>query len=166
MPVGSGRKAGFMALSNWLRAVLNRLSTVLKRRPADAGMTGSPQYSLLARFIFQGGHYRKKAPATPKPGAFLPKPPTLEISALWRDTLPEREIWTIGDLLGKARSQQPPARADFDVAAVSEAKLTIEPDPKPHPLHVNLSGWPIDKDEQKSIALLLCARSTLIVRDE
>ncbi len=160
MPVGSERKAGFMGLSNWLRAVLNKLCEGLRRRPADREVSRSPQYSLLARFIFQGGHYRKKAPATPKPGAF----PTLEISALWRHTLPEHEIWTIGDLLGKPRSQQPLARADFDAATVSEAKLTIEPDPKPHPLHVNLCGWPIDKDEQKSIALLLCARSTLILR--
>ena len=104
------------------------------------------------------------APAKPKPGAFLPKPPTLKISALWRDELPEPEIWKIGDLLGITRTKQPLARADFDAADVSEAKLAIEPDPKPHPRHVNLSGWPIDKDEQKSIALLLCARSTLIVR--
>jgi len=118
----------------------------------------------LARFIFQEGHCRKKVPAKPKPGAFLPKPATLKISALWRDRLPEQEIWKIGDQLGETRSKQPLARADFDAAAVSEAKLAIEPDPKPHPLHVNLCGWPIDKDEQKSIALLLCARSTLIVR--
>ncbi len=153
-----------MGLSNWLRVVLNRLSTVLKRRPADAGMTGSPQYSLLARFIFQSGHYRKIAPAKPKPNAFLPDPSKLKSSAIWRDTLPEQEIWEVGDSLGAARSKQPLARADFDVAAVSEAKLAIEPDPKPHPLHVNLCGWPIGKDEQKAISLLLCARSTLIVR--
>src|SRR5260370_42703711 len=164
MPVGSERKAGFMGLSNWLRAVLNKLCEGLRRRPADREVSSSPQYSLLARFIFQDAHYRKKAPATPKPGAFLPKPPTLKISALWRDTLPEQEIWKIGDSLGGARGKQPLARADFDVAAVSEAKLAIEPDPKPHPLHVNLCGWPIGKDEQKAIALLLCARSTLIVR--
>jgi hypothetical protein len=105
------------------------------------------------------------APAKPKPGAFLPKPPTLKISALWRDELPEQEIWKIGDLLGTTRGKQPLARADFDVAAVAEAKLAIEPDPEPHPLHVNLCGWPIDKDEQKSIALLLCARSILLLRE-
>ena len=140
------------------------MSTVLKRRTADAGMTGSPQYSLLARFIFQSGHYRKIAPAKPKPNAFLPDPSKLKSSAIWRDTLPEQEIWEIGDSLGAARSEQPLARADFDVAAVSEAKLAIELDPAPHPLHVNLCGWPIGKDEQKAIALLLCARSTLIVR--
>jgi hypothetical protein len=118
----------------------------------------------LARFIFQKSQF-SKLQAKPKQGAFLPHPSTLKTSALWRDKLSEEEIWKIGDLLGKERSKQPLARADFDVAAVSEAKLTIEPDPKPHPLHVNLCGWPNEKDEQKSVALLLCARSILLLRE-
>jgi hypothetical protein len=125
-------------------------------RPGDAGKAGIPQNSLLARFIFQSGNYRKLAPAKPKPNAFLPDPSKLKCSAIWRDTLPEQEIWQIGDSLGAVRSKPPLARADFNVAAVSEAKLAIEPDPEPHPLHINLCGWPIGKDEQKAIALLLC----------
>jgi hypothetical protein len=133
----------------------------LKRRLGKTGSVSSYQYSLLARFIFQGSQFSK---AKPKQNAFLPHPSTPKISALWRDKLSEQEIWTIGDLLGRARSAQPKARADFDIAAVLEAKLTIEPDPKPHVRHVNLCGWPTGKDEQKSIALLLCARSTLKVR--
>lgn len=141
------------------------MSGVLRRQSAEAESVIRYQYFLLARFIFQEGHCRKKAPARPKPGAFLPKPSILKISALWRDKLSEQEIWKIGDLLGTTRSKQPVARADFDVTAVSEAKLVIESDPKPHPLHVNLCGWPDDKDEQKSIALLLCARSILLLRE-
>src|SRR5258708_110575 len=158
MPVGSGRKAGFMGLSNWLRGVLNKLSAVSRRRHPDREMSGSPEYSLLARFIFQRSHFSKSS-AKPKAGAFLPAPS--KTSALWRDGLPEMDIWNIGDFLGKARGKQPVARADFDSKAVSEAKLEIEPDPKPHPRHVNLSKWPTDKDAQKSTALVLCARSTL-----
>lgn len=165
MPVGSGRKAESMGLNSWLRAALNKLSGVLRKRPAEPKLNNCSQRSLLARFIFQEGHYRKQTPAKPKPGAFLPSSSVLKISALWRDELPDPEIWKIGDLLGKARSKQPKARADFDLAAVSEAKLTIEPDPKPHPLHVNLCGWPNAKDEQKSIAILLCKRSVLILRN-
>jgi len=127
-------------------------------------MTGSPQYSLLARFIFQKSQF-SRTPAKPKQGAFLPHPSTLRISALWRDGLSEQNIWNIGDSLGAARSKQPLARADFDAATVSEAKLTIEPDPLPQiPQHLNLCGWPSEKDKQKAIALELCARSTLIVR--
>jgi hypothetical protein len=70
----------------------------------------------------------------------------------------------IGDLLGAKRGRPPLARADFDLAAVREAKLTAAPDPEPHPRHVNLAGWPIKKDEQKAVAILLCVRSTLIMR--
>jgi hypothetical protein len=140
------------------------LSGVLRRRSAELESVSHYQYSLLARFIFQESHCRK-APAQAKANAFLPKAATLKISALWRDSLSEEEIWKIGDLLGAARNKQPLARADFDVATVSEAKLTIELDPEPHPLHVNLCGWPNGKDEQKSIALLLCARSILLLRE-
>src|SRR4051794_15780210 len=126
MPVGLGRKTEFMGLSNWLKAALNKLCEVLRRRPAEAESNSKPQgsYSLLARFIFQDSHCRKQAPAKPKPGAFLPKPSTLKISALWRDALTEPEIWNIGDVLGEARNKQPLARADFDRSAVSEAKLS------------------------------------------
>jgi hypothetical protein len=152
-----------MGLKNWPRIVLRKLSEVFKGQPADEKLSGNSQYSLLARFIFQSGHF-SKFPAKPKQNAFLPHPSTRKISALWIDSLSEREIWDIGDLLGLERSKQPLAHADFGVAAVSEAKLTIEADSTPHPRHVNLGGWPIGKDEQKLIALLLCARSILKIR--
>lgn len=71
----------------------------------------------------------------------------------------------MGDLVGVPRNKMPLARADFNLSAVTEAKLEAEPDPLPNnPRHVNLCGWPSEKDEQKSIALLLCARSTLRLR--
>ena len=135
----------------------------MRRRFGDAETAQGNKYSLLARFIFQDSHFRK-APAQAKPNAFLPSPSTLKTSAVWRDTIPDQKIWDIGDLLGKPRLKKPLARADFDVAAVSEAKLTIESDPTPHPRHVNLCGWPTAKDEQKNVALLLCSRAILIIR--
>ena len=141
------------------------MSGVLTGRFAEKGSANRSQYFLLARFIFQAGHCRKEAPAKAKPGAFLPKSSTLKISALWRDELPEQEIWNIGDRLGSARGRQPIARADFDMAVVSEARLSVEPDPEPHPRHVNLCGWPAEKDEQKAVALFLCARSVLLMRE-
>lgn len=136
----------------------------LRKRLADPETAPGNQYSLLARFIFQDGHFRKKPPAKPKPNAFLPNPSTLKTSAIWRDALPDQDIWDIGDLLGRPRSKPPLARADFDIVTVSEAKLTIESDPIPHARHINLCGWPTEKDEQKNVALLLCARSILIIR--
>lgn len=144
-----------------MKAVLKRLSAVLRRPLSDIGLGSRHQHSLLARFIFQKGHFSR---TRAKANAFLPKPPALEISAICRDGLLEREIWPIGDLLGQTGNRRPLARADFDAEAVSEAGLTIEPDPQPHPRHVNLCGWPTEKDEQKEVALHLCARATLQMR--
>jgi len=101
-----------------------------------------------------------------KPGAFLPESSTLETSALWKDGLLEHEIWQIGLPVGEGRGKPPLARADFDRGTVSKAKLRLEFDPMPHnSRHVNICGWPTAKDEQKSIALLLCKRATLLLRE-
>jgi hypothetical protein len=98
-----------------------------------------------------------------KPGAFLPSA-SRKTSAAAIDGLSADEIWKIGDVLaskGKPPRSGPRARADFDAEALVEAKLTIEGDPSPHPRHINLCGWPANKDEQKAIAMLLCNRSIL-----
>jgi hypothetical protein len=77
----------------------------------------------------------------------------------------EDEIWAIGTLVGKGRGKPPKTRADFDAGAVVEAKLTIEHDPVDGiPDHVNLCGWPKEKDERMSIAQLLCVRARLVLR--
>ena len=155
-----------MGLNNWLRTALSRLSGLLRRRPAEPDSISPGRYSSLARFIFQRNHYTKTLPLKPKPNAFLPHPSTLKTSAMWRDSLSDQEIWGIGDLVGNPRNKAPLARADFDLSAVTEAQLVVEPDPQPNnPRHINLCAWPTEKDEQKSIALLLCARSTLRLRN-
>lgn len=71
----------------------------------------------------------------------------------------------IGDLLGAKRKAKPIARASFSAEILPEAKLTVEPDPTPHPRHVNISGWPTEKDAQKAVALFLCNRASLQVRE-
>lgn len=76
----------------------------------------------------------------------------------------EAEIWKIGGVIGRERAKPPKARADFAALAVVEAGLTIEHAPAPGiPDHVNLCGWPAEKDEQKSIAQILAARSKLFL---
>lgn len=120
-------------------------------------------YHSLSRYIFQSGHFNRQSA---KQGAFLPQPSKLKISAVWIDQLLGREIWEIGDLL--ASQSEPPrrpiARADFDAAVLSEANLTLDDDKAAHPRHVNICGWPPEKDAQKAVALLLCNRSTLNIR--
>jgi hypothetical protein len=94
------------------------------------------------------------------------------MSASGIDGVPEEQIWQIGDEAGRSRSKSALARADFKPEAVSGiqadgAKLTIEPDPQPHDLkHVNLCGWPADKDLRLSIAQELSVKSMLRLRPE
>lgn len=86
---------------------------------------------------------------------------------MWIDQLSVTEVWDIGDLLATqstAPRKPPIARANFDTADLQETDLTIEDDKKPHPRHVNLCGWPPEKDAQKAVALILCSRATLNVR--
>lgn len=123
---------------------------------------GSSCYSVLTRFIFDKKHITKNPPK-PKPGAFLPGP-DLKTSAIGKDGLTEQQIWAIGLLVGEGREKSPKARADFGAEAVSSLKLTIEPDPlEGIPSHINLGGWPSEKDEQKSVAQELCVRAQLIL---
>jgi len=87
------------------------------------------------------------------------------MSAIWIDDLPDSDIWQIGDdVAGKPRGRAAVARADFQSRAVIELELTIHPDPDPHPRHVDIRGWPIEKDERKAVALEFCAHSLLRVR--
>jgi hypothetical protein len=153
-----------MGLSNWLRAVLKKSFEALRGWLADkqsGDCRTASQFSYLTRFIFDRNHF-SRAKLVPKPGAFLPESSTLKTSASWKDDLSEYEIWKIGLAVGEGRGKPPRARADFDLGAISEVKLSLESDPMPdNSRHVNICGWPTAKDEQKSIAMLLSKRATL-----
>lgn len=108
----------------------------------------SPQH--LARYIYQSGHF-SPANRRVKPNAFLPDPRQLKISSAITDSLDEPGIGAVGDVLGGLRRVPtlPIARADFESAALRTVKLEIEKDPLPHPRHVNLCGWPVEKMPKK-----------------
>ena len=83
---------------------------------------------------------------------------------LYIDDLQEGEIWSVGDDVGRARGRNVVARADIKDSAVKLAGLSIDLTPGVHRNHVDACGWPIEKDEQKSIAVELCM-ATLQVRN-
>jgi hypothetical protein len=121
----------------------------------------SAQYEYLSRFIFYRSHFSH---GKPKPSAFTPTQ-NLKTSAFWIDELPDKVIWQIGDdVAGAGRKLPALARGDFKSSDVAEVGLGIEPDTTPHPRHVDICGWPSEKDEQKEIALELCARALLHIR--
>ena len=126
-------------------------------------MPGPVVYDTLSRFIFDKRHF-SSSKRVAKRTAF--NDPSLRLSVFWIDDLQEQEIWHIGDTVaGGPRERRTLARADFNKLCAHELKLTIEPDPKPHPRHAELCGWPKEKDERMAITLELCNRSQLRLRD-
>lgn len=121
-------------------------------------------YEKLTRFIFDKRHFSRAKNIT-KPSAFLANDVELRCSAIWIDGLHEIEVWRIGDdFVGQARKKVAVARADFNASVVAELTLAIHPDPKPHPRHVEICGWPNEKDKRLSIAQGLCAKAALKIR--
>ena len=80
------------------------------------------------------------------------------------DELREPEVWALGDFAGENRGKPAAARADVEHEAIADLKVEFARTPHEHPRHVNVGGWPAEKDEQKALAVEFCARSTLSVR--
>ena len=130
----------------------------------DAVLMAAGLPAQLTRFIFSQRHYsiqKRRA----KPSAFLP-PPDLQTSAFGTDGLDEQGIWWIADNVVAKESQReaPAARADISSSAVLDAQLTVVPDHASHSRHVNICGWPTEKEKQLAVALDLCAAATLRIR--
>jgi hypothetical protein len=153
-----------MGLSSFLKFVRQKFSAVLQKQPAkrDALAGSSEQYTTLSRFIFRSSDFHRRT-NKPRPSAFLP-PPDLRTSAFWIDRLSDLEVWWIGDNVAAGSRGPAPARADIKSRSVFEASLKIEPDTTLHPRHVDICGWPPEKDKRISIALDLCALALLRLR--
>ena len=111
---------------------------------------------LLARFITSRNWFRPSN-QTVKQDAFIPHPyPDLSVTR--HKSLPEKEIWKIGQEIADARPATLYGRADVSVEEVRKQKLTVEPRPVPENLnHACILGWPRDKPAQKILALELAA---------
>lgn len=88
------------------------------------------------------------------------------MSAFWIEGLVAEEIWPLGDFAGQPRGKAALAFAEFTRKDVAEVGLFTEDDPEPHPRHLNVCGWPSEKDAAKSLALELCVRAILRLRGQ
>ena len=117
----------------------------------------------LSRFIFDRKHFSSLNKRV-KPAAF--NDPNLRVSSFWIDILTDHQIWHIGDTVaGGPRKKPTIARADFRKSDVLDLKLSIEADPKPHARHVEVCSWPTEKDARILLAIELCVRSQLLIRE-
>jgi hypothetical protein len=158
------RRAKYMGLSNCLKRARQRLFGALRKLlPKSTKVaTAHGEYNRLSRFIFDKKHF-SVLERLPKPAAFID--PTLRMSAMGIDDLRDPDIWSLGDMVGAPRRKPALARADFGKSDVQTLQLTVEPDPSFHPRHVEICGWPSEKDERIALALELCVKSLLFLRE-
>lgn len=89
-------------------------------------------------------------------------PSNLKLSVYRSLELSEDAIWELGNRnVAIPRHKPLVGRADLLASDVTDAdrELTIEPDITPHPLHANISGWPMQKDKRKLIAIKLASKA-------
>lgn len=81
------------------------------------------------------------------------------------DGLMEVEVWSIADcFVGDIKGRKVIGRAEFYERALAPLGLRAESDPHPHPLHMNVLGWPTEKDARISLALELAEQSKYVSR--
>jgi hypothetical protein len=149
-----------MGLSSFLTYFRQKLFKVYRKLSSKSTPPGTT-YHRASRFIFSGRHF---SGSRVKPEAFTP-PKSFKLSCFWIDDLAEDVIWRIGDdIAGRPRGKQALASADLARNDIFEVGLFTEDDPNPHPRHMNVCGWPTDKDEIKSLVLDLCSRAILRIR--
>lgn len=79
-------------------------------------------------------------------------------------SLQEKKVWSIGDWwVAPTRGRDILARGDVVAAELVPFALTLAPD-EPPPRHVNLGGWPVQKEARKSVAQRLAERFALVPR--
>ena len=96
-----------------------------------------------------------------KYSAFIP-PQSLKLSVYRISGIQNQEIWNMGnEYVAKPQSKTVLGRADIlasEVLNLGEG-LSLEPDPKPHPRHANITGWAVDKSKQKLVAIKLADKA-------
>jgi hypothetical protein len=116
---------------------------------------------LLSRYILFNLWYRTNG--TVKQDAFIPYP-NQDLSVTRQEGLTNSDLWQIGLEVAKNRNKPLFGRADFKVDVLFEINPPLQPVSTPPPPinHVNITGWPADKSEQKVIALQIAAKAEFV----
>jgi len=111
---------------------------------------------ILARYAMQSSHFRS-SDQTAKPELFMPHPYQELSLTRYLDTTIE-EVLSLGEKTAKKLSKTLYGRADIETIKCKVVSLQVVKDPTPdNPNHVNIKGFPLEKQEQKVIALKLAA---------
>ena len=116
------------------------------------------QTYLVSRYIYYS-KYIKKSNLSVSYGAFMPNPMDNTTSVFKVSGLSESDIWQIAELyVTPMQSNTLKGRADINSGDVESQNLDLIPD-KPPDRHINISGWKVDKSENKLIAKELANKS-------
>jgi len=113
----------------------------------------------LTRYLYSKKHIRPSDNSI-KPNAFIPPPPSKELSVFRISGLFDAEIWRTGDSL---RDKTPLGRADIKAEAVYNTALLISLDNTP-PRHANIINWPDEQSAIKLKAIELAQQANLILK--
>jgi len=115
----------------------------------------------LARFVLFSRHFRSSDNSV-KADAFMPHP-LIELSMTRHLQATSDELWQEGGRVATLRSATLYGRADVLASAFAEQALNVEAAPlRENPNHVNASGWPPEKPQQKIKAMEISIRSQFV----
>ncbi|MCU0567479.1 MAG: hypothetical protein MUF49_12890 [Oculatellaceae cyanobacterium Prado106] len=116
---------------------------------------------LLARYVVQSSQFRS-SDQTVKPDLFVPHP-YQELSVTRHLQATEAEIWAVGHEVASGRTLY--GRADIVARDCTVDALRVVEKPLPsNPNHADIEGWPLQKQDQKAIALKLAASASKLIR--
>lgn len=115
----------------------------------------------ISRFILTRQQI-KSSTGEIKYNAFIP-PANGRLSVYRTQNLDEDTIWAIGvQYVAAPQGKTVRARGDLVAADIVATGLVIETDPRPHPRHADIVGWPAEKDGQKQLAVELANAAMLV----
>jgi hypothetical protein len=127
--------------------------------PAPTGQTLG-ETDVLSRYLFYSKEFSREKNIV-KRHAFMPTVPQLETSCFRTTGMAPQEIVDHADEhVVPHRGKTPYGWAEIYVRNVLDVGLNTDYNNIP-PLHVNILGWPPDKDRQMAAAQLLAAEATL-----
>lgn len=111
-----------------------------------------PSETPLARFLFSGEVTKG---GTVKPAGFMPRwiegTGRFELSTFDIEAMPKQTVFEIAQDVESARGRTCRGWAVLEVGGYLAAGLEVDPDDDP-PRHVNVLGWPPEKERQKLVA--------------
>jgi hypothetical protein len=147
---------------SWIASIRRLGLSGVGTRPSIPDAPVLTAEDILSRFLEHKRHFSKTNNRV-KPDRFLPRDDhgTLQTSTFHTTGLTEDAIWDLGvSHRGSVRG-----RGDVAVQDVRDVRLHVVPDYDPF-RHVGLTGWPVEFQEQMTIAQELAARATLHIRPD